>query len=114
MVGPQWSRGCEPAYPFGGVFDPGPWEWSAWITIKVVNPITEAAPAILAFLNGLFPKLINSTTVTQGEAPASQQKLCSQGIIEVTVDAEVLGISIEKTGTQVAGTSDTQGLGFVG
>jgi hypothetical protein len=89
-------------------------EWSAWITIKVVNPITEAAPAILAFLNGLFPKLINSTTVTQGEAPASPQKLCSQGIIDVTVDAEVLGISIEKTGTQVAGTSDTQGLGFVG
>ena len=46
--------------------------------------------------------------VVAGEAPTKAEPLCSQGIIEVTVTAGVLGIS------QVAGTTETQGLGFVG
>jgi hypothetical protein len=110
LTGPQADKyiGDKILASIGGGPEVTPEEWSAWITIKVVDPIIELAPALIAFLNGLFPKLINSTTVTQGEAPSSPQPLCSQGIIEVTVTAGVLGIS------QVAGTTETQGLGFVG
>jgi hypothetical protein len=116
LTGPEADKyiGDKILASIGGGPGVTPEEWSAWIDIRIVQPVTDAAPAILAFLNGLFPKLINSTTVTQGEAPASPQRLCSQGIIDVTVTAGVLGITLENSGAQVAGTSDTQGLGFVG
>ena len=52
--------------------------------------------------------------VVGGELPTKAEPLCSQGIIDVTVTAGVLGITLENSGAQVAGTSDTQGLGFVG
>jgi hypothetical protein len=130
LTGPQADKyiGDKILASIGGGPGVTPEEWSAWIDIRIVKPVTDAAPAILAFLNGLFPKLINSTTVTQGEAPSTPEQLCSQGIIDVSVTAGVLGITLERSGTQVsgtdaqvtrtnaqvAGTSNTQGLGFVG
>lgn len=65
-------------------------EWSAWLKIKVLNPIIEAVPAIMAFINGLFPEKLAGETLAQGEAAIPPQQLCAQGIIEVTV-AEVEG-----------------------
>ncbi len=83
---------------------------AAFVKVVLIDPLTAAAPALIAAINGLFPKVIDpvAVPVVAGEAPTKAEPLCSQGIIEVTVTAGVLGIS------QVAGTSDTQGLGFVG
>jgi len=89
---------------------------AAFVKVVIIDPITAAAPALIAAINGLFPKVIDpvAVPVVGGESPTKAEPLCSQGIIDVTVTAGVLGISIENTGTQVAGTNDTQGLGFVG
>ena len=83
---------------------------AAFVKVVLIDPLTAAAPALIAAINGLFPKVIDpvAVPVVAGEAPTKAAPLCSQGIIEVTVTAGVLGIS------QVAGTTDTQGLGFVG
>ena len=98
---------------------------AAFVKVVIIDPITAAAPALIAAINGLFPKMIDpvAVPVVAGELPTEPEPLCSQGIIDVTVTAGVLGITLEKTdvqdatttsGAQVAGTSDTQGLGFVG
>ncbi len=82
----------------------------------IIKGVTDAAPALIAAINGLFPKVIDpvAVPVVGGESPTKAEPLCSQGIIDVTVTAGVLGITLENSGAQVAGTSDTQGLGFVG
>jgi hypothetical protein len=71
---------------------------------------------LISALNGLFPKVIDpvAVPVVSGESPTGAAPLCSQGIVDVTVTAGVLGITLENSATQVAGTSDTKGLGFVG
>ena len=89
---------------------------AAFIKVTIADPLTDAAPALISALNGLFPKLIDpvAVPVVGGESPTKAEPLCSQGIIDVTVTAGVLGITLENTGAQVAGTNETQGLGFVG
>ena len=89
---------------------------AAFVKVVIIDPITAAAPALIAAINGLFPKVIDpvAVPVVGGESPTKAEPLCSQGIIDVTVTAGVLGITLENSGSQVAGTSDTQGLGFVG
>ena len=89
---------------------------AAFVKVVLIDPITDAAPALIAAINGLFPKVIDpvAVPVVGGESPTKAEPLCSQGIIDVTVTAGVLGITLENSGAQVAGTSDTQGLGFVG
>ena len=90
-----------------------PEEWSAWIKIKVIDPILDAVPAIIEFINGLFPIKLVAATTTQGEAPEPPQPLCAQGIIDVTV-TEVAGATVTQADLAVAGTSVERGIGFVG
>jgi hypothetical protein len=67
-------------------------EWDAWVRIRVIDPLVGAAPAILAFVNGLFPEKIDTLTVEQGEAPVIAEPVCGQGVIEVVV-SEVLTVT---------------------
>ena len=69
-------------------------------------------PQLTAFLNSLFPQKIAASTFEQGEAPTPPQPLCAQGIVQVTV-AEVQGETVVPP-PAVAGSSQTQGIGFVG
>ena len=89
-----------------------PQEWAGWVKIKLIDPILEAVPEIIAFINGLFPIKLAVATTTQGEAPEPPEPLCAQGIIDVTVTA-VAGASVTN-GASVAGTSTARGIGFVG
>jgi hypothetical protein len=86
-------------------------DWSAFIMFKI--NIGALVPQLTAFLNSLFPQKIAASTVEQGEAPAPPQPLCAQGIVQVTV-SQVAGETVTDPGAQVGGTSQGQGIGFVG
>ncbi|HTO01794.1 MAG TPA: hypothetical protein VL068_14080 [Microthrixaceae bacterium] len=62
-------------------------EWDGWIGVRLIDPIMDAVPAIIAWLNSLFPEKILVSTTTAGESPTPPQDLCAQGIIDVTVAA---------------------------
>jgi hypothetical protein len=85
-------------------------DWSAYILFKL--NIGALIPQLTAFLNSLFPQKIAASTFEQGEAPTPPQPLCAQGIVQVTV-AEVQGETVVPP-PAVAGSSQTQGIGFVG
>lgn len=103
-------------------------EWQAWVKLRVLDPLTAAAPGILAFINSLFPVKLAAETVAEGEAATPPPPLCAQGIVEVTVtevaDATTVpdgttpeatvGPATTQSATQVAGTSQARGIGFVG
>jgi hypothetical protein len=103
-------------------------EWQAWVKIRVLDPLVAAAPAIISFINSLFPVKLATDTVAEGEAATPPPPLCSQGIVEITVtevaDATTVpegttpeatvGPSTTQSAPQVAGTSQARGIGFVG
>ncbi len=70
-------------------------EWDAWVKIRIINPIMDQVPAIIAWITSLFPEKLITSTLTAGEVPTPPQDLCAQGIIDVTVSGP---------GTQVEGT----------
>ncbi len=90
-------------------------EWTAWVMSKL--NLGELVPALTKFIDGLFPRKIEPSTIEQGEAGTPPQQLCAQAIVEVTV-AEVAGeVVTPNEGPQVAGTVDSRGgsgIGFVG
>jgi hypothetical protein len=104
-------------------------EWQAWVELRLLDPLVAAVPGIIAFINGLFPAKLAAETATEGESPTPPPPLCAQGIVEVTV-AEVASVTTtvdggaapsgpaavpgSAAGNQVAGTSRTRGIGFVG
>lgn len=94
---------------------PSPELWEAYLDFKILQPLVAAAPQILSFITSLFPTKLEAETTTEGESPTPPQPLCAQGIIDVTV-AEVAEETEVPPGTpaQVAGTSQEQGIGFVG
>lgn len=78
-------------------------EWDGWVKIRLINPIMDQVPAIVAWITSLFPEKIMVSTTLAGEAPTPPQDLCAQGIIDVTVQgAEVGGTSAINPGTAVA------------
>jgi hypothetical protein len=90
--------------------------WDAYIDFKLIQPLLSAVPEILAFINSLFPTKVEAETTTEGEDPTPPQPLCAQGIIDITV-AEVASATTVPpggAGTQVGGTNQTAGIGFVG
>lgn len=94
---------------------PSPELWEAYLNFRLVQPILAAVPEILAFITSLFPAKVEAESTTEGESPTPPQPLCAQGIIDVTV-AEVAEETEVPPGTpaQVGGTSQEQGIGFVG
>lgn len=86
------------------------WDW--WLNIVVINPIMDAVPAIIEWLNSLFPKKVIVSTVTPGEAPVPPEPLCSQGLVEVVVQ----GATVEDaTATPaVLGDNADRPFGFTG
>lgn len=94
---------------------PSPELWEAYLDFKILQPLLDAAPQILSFITSLFPTKLEAETTTEGESPTPPQPLCAQGIIDVTV-AEVADETEVPPGTpaQVGGTSQEQGIGFVG
>jgi hypothetical protein len=103
-------------------------EWQAWVKLRVLDPLIAAAPAILSFINSLFPVKLATETVAEGEAATPPPPLCAQGIVEITVTevaaattvpggttpAPTAGPATTQSAPQVAGTSQARGIGFVG
>ncbi len=107
-------------------------EWQAWVKLRLLDPLIAAAPAIIAFINSLFPVKLATETVVEGEAATPPPPLCAQGIVEVTVtevaDATTVpgpttpGVTLgpatsqvaPQVAPQVAGTTQARGIGFVG
>lgn len=90
-------------------------EWSAWVMSKL--NLGELVPALTKFIDGLFPRKIEPSTIEQGEAGTPPQQLCAQGIIDVTVTEVASATTVPPGGAQVGGISDSRGgsgIGFVG
>lgn len=107
-------------------------EWQAWVKLRLLDSLIAAAPAIIAFINSLFPVKLATETVVEGEAATPPPPLCAQGIVEITVtevaDATTVpgstppGVTLgpatsqvaPQVAPQVAGTTQARGIGFVG
>lgn len=90
-------------------------EWDGWVQIRIINPIMDAVPAIIAWLTSLFPEKIIVSTETAGEAPTPPQDLCAQGIIDVTVSGpavEVGGRTLLPPGGPLA--NEPKGISLAG
>lgn len=86
------------------------WDW--WLNIVVIDPIMDAVPGIIDWLNSLFPKKINVSTVTAGEAPVPPEPLCSQGLVEIVVQGASVAAATDVPA--VLGEGAERGLGFTG
>lgn len=62
-------------------------EWDGWVKVRIINPVMDVVPEIIAWINSLFPKKVLMSTSMAGEAPTPPEPLCAQGIIDVTVKA---------------------------
>ncbi len=98
---------------------PLPELWDAYLAFRLIDPIIASAPEIIAFITNLFPTKAEASTTTEGEDPTPPQPLCAQGIIDVTVVEVASATTLPPGsdvagGTQVAGTAQTQPIGFVG
>ncbi|MCB1256018.1 MAG: hypothetical protein KDB26_02885 [Microthrixaceae bacterium] len=92
-------------------------EWSGWAEVVIINPIMDSVPAIIAWINSLFPKKVILSTTVAGEAPIPPEPLCSQGIIDVTVEgAAALPSTETPNGNQpaVEGKNEDRGITFTG
>lgn len=88
-------------------------EWKGWATVRILDPLMDSVPQIIAWINSLFPKKVVMSTLVGGEAPTPPEPLCAQGIIDVTVNApQVAGTT--DTNTAVAGKGDERGITFTG
>lgn len=84
-------------------------EWNWWVGIVVLNPIMDNVPAIIAWINSLFPKKVAASTLVAGEAPIPPEPLCAQGIIDVTV----AGASVSPGGPESNNPGGGQGPGVL-
>lgn len=92
----------------------------------LIEEILANMDAILAFINSLFPNMLDTIVVEQGEEAVPPQPLCAQGIIDVSVlevqaagaGAGVGGGAGAGSGAEVGGRQVTRGdgraIGFVG
>lgn len=91
-------------------------EWEGWVQIRIIDPLIAAVPAIIEFINGLFPTPIFAETTTEGETPTPPQPLCAQAIVDVTVAEVAAAVEEAPTGGEpdVLGSTAGRGIGFVG
>lgn len=89
-------------------------EWSGWAKVVIINPIMDSVPAIIAWINSLFPKKVVLSTTVPGEAPIPPEPLCAQGIIDVTVAGATVESSGAAPGPDVKGKVDEKPLTFTG
>ena len=88
-------------------------EWSGWAEVVIISPIMDAVPAIIAWINSLFPKKVILSTTVAGEAPIPPEPLCAQGIIDVTVEGAAVQPTTEDQ-LQVAGKIEEREINFTG
>lgn len=91
-------------------------EWDWWVGIVILDPIMDSVPAIIAWINSLFPKKVVMSTVTPGEAPVPPEPLCAQGLVEVVVSGADVAGATDTTGdgSDVLGKGDERPIGFTG
>lgn len=95
-------------------------EWDWWFGIVILDPLMDAVPAILEWLNSLFPKKVVMSTATAGEAPIPPEPLCAQGLVEIVVQGTAVDSDTDDNGSpspdspSVKGTGEERGVGFTG